>query len=259
LKVRHWLRVCEEAEQQQLSCCCNSPGSSTGSGGSNCSDSSRYSTGSRNSNTSLAVRRALERNLKATTTPEETRTWLLLLRDLRAPSQVMQLQLTASLEPQQLAAMYERRQAQQHCRWQGTGFHSFAGLEWQLCWRLAALRWGKKQGLQLQVGVLFSLATEQGMTGVLLRLQHPVLHHSKAVAPGGTVVTRGQLQAEGCDPWQQLAVLQQGGVLACREVLPLQLACEGGGWGEAQLRCLQPFLDRDSGRLELRVVIADVQ
>jgi hypothetical protein len=78
--------------------------------------------------------------------------------------------------------------------------------------------------------------------------------------PGGSVVTRGQVQAEGCDPCQQLHTLCQGNVLACREVLPLQLSCEGSVWGEAQQRCLQPFLDSSSGQLVLRVDgPADVQ
>uniref|UniRef100_A0A383VDV4 BACK domain-containing protein n=1 Tax=Tetradesmus obliquus TaxID=3088 RepID=A0A383VDV4_TETOB len=257
-KAQYWLQVCKEAEQQQISPCCSSPGSSTGS---DCSDSSRYSNRSANSDTSSVVRRALERKLKAAkATPEETHTWLLLLRDPRAPSAVSQLQLAAGLDQQQLAQAYADRPAVGDARWQGAGYHAFAGLEWQLCWRLAPGRVRGKLGLQLHVGVVFSLATEQGLTGTLVRLPTPVLHHSRAVVPGGSVVTRAQAAAEGCDPWRQLAVLKQGGVLACREVLPLRLSCEGRGWGEAEQRCLARFLDDDSGRLELRVGgICDVQ
>ncbi|KAF6251007.1 hypothetical protein COO60DRAFT_1645619 [Scenedesmus sp. NREL 46B-D3] len=250
LKAQCWLRVCKEAEEQQLGAFGSSPGNSTSSGGSSCSDSSRYS--SRSSSSSLTVRQVLERSLKATTGCEESNTWLLLLRDLRAPSQMTQLQLTASLDPQQLAAVYAGRPEQGASRWQGLGHHTFGGLEWQLCWRLAPGRWQKKMGLQLQAGVVFSLATAQGLTGVMVRLRLPVLHHRKAGVPGGSVLTRGQLQAEGCDPWRQLHVLLQGKVLSCNEVLPLQLSCEGVGWGEAQRRCLEPFLD-SSGKLVLRV------
>jgi hypothetical protein len=251
LKVSYWLRVCKEVEQQLLSAHCSSPGASTGSGGSNCKDSSR---------SSLAVRQVLERALRATTDQAEANTWLLMLRDLRAPSQMPQLLMTASLDPQQVAAAYEARQAQGGSRWQALGGYAHAGLEWQLAWRLAAGRWQGKAGLQLQVGVAFTLATAQGLTGVLARLLLPVLHHRKACVPGGSVVTRGQVQAEGCDPSQQLHVLRQGSVLACREVLPLQLSCEGAVWGEAQQRCLEPFLDSSSGQLVLRVDgPADVQ
>jgi hypothetical protein len=207
------------------------------------------------------VRQALERALKAATTdPAEAHAWLLMLRDVRAPSAMTQLQMTASLDPQQVAAVYAARSEPGASRWQGLGGFAYAGLEWQLAWRLAAGRWQNRQGLQLQVGVAFSLATAQGLTGVLARLRLPVLHHRKACVPGGSVVTRGQLQAEGCDPCQQLHMLLQGNVLACREVLPLQLSCEDSVWGEVQQRCLQPFLDSSSGQLVLRVDgPADVQ
>jgi hypothetical protein len=200
----------------------------------------------------------LERQLKAAAAAKEVTTWLLLLRDPRAHSEVTQLRLTASLDLQQLAAAYEAQPVEGAACWHGAEYSSWAGLEWQLCWRLEPGRWQKKRGLQLQVGVTFSVATPQAMKGTVLRLQVPVLRHAKAVVPGGSVVTRGKAVAEGLGPWKQLVVARQGAAVACREVLPLQLSTGDKHWGEAQQQQLQPFLG-SSGKLELRVDIVGVQ
>lgn len=188
--------------------------------------------------------------------PEQLETVSMMLRDVRQPSAVQHLHLAAAIPLEQLRQVYVTGQGSgedsSSCAWQGTSFKHFAGLDWQLLWRFSKPQPGSrlqgKLGIQLQVGVCYSVFGIPRDAVVVMPLIRPSLHHPKATAGH---MLQGQQQGQ-CKQIVQVAMMA---VLECNEVLPLRL--QGGETESAWQRKVKPFLD-GSGQLQLEVVSDDI-